>query len=185
MRALILIALVALTACAPIQRPGTTLPLEASVSHTAPTGILPLDTLIGAIAARDEVAFARRIKLTTFACTTEDGLGGPPKCPAGVADGTPVQVIPVLESHAAYPSTLPLVMDSLVAVYRMPADASVPDADWPRGEYALLYRTAQSQSAITLYVDAEGNVVRATSHFLMGTDPMDYVPAEVETLYQP
>ena len=56
------------------------------------TGDPDLDAIIDAVEAKDASALRALLIFQTQACTTELGLGGPPKCLDGQADGTEVGV---------------------------------------------------------------------------------------------
>ena len=53
--------------------------------------------LYGAVSDR-----ASLVSYTTTACTIADGLGGPPKCEDGEAEGTLVEVLPVLGGEGTF-----------------------------------------------------------------------------------
>ena len=63
------------------------------------TGIEDVDAIIDAILSGDIEARRALVQYTTSACTTADGLGGPPKCKPDEADGTLVKAFPVLGSE--------------------------------------------------------------------------------------
>jgi hypothetical protein len=106
------------------------------------------------------------LQYVTVGCTTADGLGGPPKCTDGEAEGTLVEVFPVggTESHFVRPEeierTLQFTVDGLYAVY-WPAPSVDPAEHWPVGEYALLFeRQMRSISQpVTVFVQ-DGKLVR-------------------------
>lgn len=103
--------------------------------------------------------------LITVPCTTAEGLGGPPKCQEGQAEGTPVEVLPVWgpEGHYVEPANLDLFLESLqlgrlYAVYEV-ADAGTPMADYePAGEYGVIFGGGESGVPMTLLVDDRGVV---------------------------
>lgn len=133
-------------------------------------------------------------------CTTADGLGGPPKCPAGTADGTSVEVFPLggPEGHfadrASISDVLEFTVKSLYAVTRVSPDA-YSDASWPRGQYALIFDRDVNDypTPVTVIVDG-GKVVRMdfgvgtpVSELLAGV-PLDLVlvpPEDVEAWLHP
>ncbi len=59
------------------------------------TGVAAIDAVIAAVLNGDADGLESLVRLSSVACTTESGLGGPPKCANGEADGTVVQALPV------------------------------------------------------------------------------------------
>ncbi len=88
-----------------------------------------MDAIIDAILNGDIQTRRALVHYTTSACTTADGLGGPPKCEPDEADGTLVQTFPILgsEGHPIRPEAieeaLGFAVDGLYAVYYVPEDA--------------------------------------------------------------
>ena len=60
------------------------------------TGISELDRLAAVVLDNDLEARRELLRFTTAGCTTADGLGGPPKCDPGQAEGTPVDFLPIM-----------------------------------------------------------------------------------------
>lgn len=138
------------------------------------------------------------VQFLTVGCTTADGLGGPPKCAEGEAEGTLVQVFPILgsEGHFARPDningTLEFSPEGLYAVYR-----PLPGVDsaeyWPDGEYALLFerKILNASLPVTVLVQ-DGKIVRLVfSSYpvepaeLLSSVPLDQIlisPDEAKTL---
>jgi hypothetical protein len=107
------------------------------------------------------------VQYITVGCTTADGLGGPPKCSPGQAEGTLVEVFPVGGAEGAFArpeeidGTLELLsVEGLYAVYQ-PVPGVDPVEYWPVGEYALiLERTLYNASLpVTAFVQ-DGKLVR-------------------------
>jgi len=106
------------------------------------------------------------IQYITVGCTTADGLGGPPKCASGQAEGTLVEVFPVSEAegHFVRPEeidrTVEFTVDGLYAVYR-PVPGRDPVEYWPVGEYALLFERQihNTSQPVTIFVEG-GKMVR-------------------------
>lgn len=140
------------------------------------TGITGLDPVLEAIAGRDPETIAARLQLLETPCTTADGLGGPPKCAEGVADGTVVTVFPVLESEGTFvPAdgllTLAESLDikGLFGIYQVTGGPSAEEAYWPSGSYGIVLAGNGSVPAYTLLVD-RGNIVRIVYHLDAGPD---------------
>jgi hypothetical protein len=107
------------------------------------------------------------VQYLSVGCTTADGLGGPPKCAPGQADGTLVVVFPVsdAEGHFARPDeidgTLELLsVEGLYAVYQ-PVPGRDPVEYWPIGEYALIFENHRYNVSlpVTVFVQ-DGRMVR-------------------------
>jgi hypothetical protein len=138
------------------------------------------------------------IQYITVGCTTADGLGGPPKCTSGQAEGTLVEVFPISEAegHFARPDeidrTLEFTVDGLYAVYR-PVPGRDPIEYWPVGEYALLFERQiyNTSQPVTVFVQG-GKMVRlgfsnypAEPDQLLSAIPLDRIlipPEEAKVL---
>jgi hypothetical protein len=138
------------------------------------------------------------IQYISFGCTTADGLGGPPKCAPGEANGTLVEVFPVggAEGHFVRPDeidrALEFSVDGLYAVYR-PVPGVDPVEYWPVGEYALLFERQiyNTSQPVTAFVQ-DGKLLRlGFSSYpvdpaeLLGSIPLDRIlisPEEARAL---
>ena len=58
------------------------------------TGVPVVDEVIAAYLAGDTVALVALVDFAVTPCTHANGLGGPPKCAEGQAEGTEVEVFP-------------------------------------------------------------------------------------------
>lgn len=125
------------------------------------------------------------VEYVSTACTTADGLGGPPKCNPGESEGTMVEVFPILatEGHFVRPEeinpALEIVAKGLYAVYR---PLPTPNAEdwWPSGDYALLFDREFNDipNPVTALVQ-DGKLVRLV--FSIGITPaqiLDGIPVE-------
>lgn len=173
----LILAILTITACAVL--PGT---LEVSLQPEAQvlTQTLVLEELkpvldsilFGSIDQRREL-----VSYTTTPCTTADGLGGPPKCESGQAEGTLVQVLPILSGEGTFstPESIDQALDFVVmdlsAIYQVPQDAFQAD-HWPAAEYGLIFSREMNVVPMPLTVFVEdGRIVRLHHHF--GTQPED------------
>jgi len=108
------------------------------------TGIEEVDAIIDAIVAGGIDARRELVQYTTTGCTTALGLGGPPKCESGEAEGTLVEVFPFLRAEGEYvrresiDRVLRFAVEGLYAVYRVPDDA-YEEEYWPAGEYGIVF----------------------------------------------
>ena len=118
-------------------------------------------------------------------CTTADGLGGPPKCASGEAEGTLIEVFPVggAEGHFVRPEeidrALEFTVDGLYAVYR-PVPGRDPLTYWPVGEYALLFERQiyNTSQPVTVFVQG-GKIVRlGFSHPVDPAELLNAVPLD-------
>ncbi|MGW8226513.1 MAG: hypothetical protein ACWGOY_12300, partial [Anaerolineales bacterium] len=177
-RSLMFISLVfAMTACATL--PGT-FEVQLQPEAQAVSQIKVLDelkpvldaVLFGSIEERREL-----VSYTITGCTHADGLGGPPKCDPDQAEGSLVQVLPILSGEGTFstPQDIDQALDFVVmgfyAVYRVQEDAFKADY-WPAGEYGLIFTREMNAVPFPLTVFVEdGRIVRIQHHF--GTQPED------------
>lgn len=122
-----------------------------------------IEPVLTAVLHNDTAAKLALTQLVTEGCTTETGLGGPPKCADGQSDGTPIDYFPLMgpgHGEPILPERLPEVMEfavnRLYAIVKIPA-AEYRSGSWPSGEYALLFETGSLP--VTLLVD-QGQIVR-------------------------
>jgi hypothetical protein len=107
------------------------------------------------------------IEYTQTACANVEGLGGPPHCPEGIAEGTTVQVFPILGSEGSFikPEEMQQVLtnvpvNSLYAVYRVTPNPNL-ESYYPQGEYAMLFeRDVNGQQLPLIVLVAGGKIVR-------------------------
>jgi hypothetical protein len=174
---LLVISIFSITACAAI--PGTLevsfVPESQAISQIAESeGLRPVleAILFGGIEERQAL-----VSYTTAACTTADGLGGPPKCEPGQEEGTLVQVLPILSGEGSFGTpesidqALEFVVMGLYAIYEVPGDVFQADY-WPAGEFGLIFTREMNAVPFPMTVFVEdGRIVRITDHF--GTQPAD------------
>lgn len=121
------------------------------------TGIAEVDAVLVAVESRDPQQLRDLIRFTTVGCTKADGLGGPPKCQDGEAEGTLVEVLAFLgsEGHflrAADVSDFPGVdVIGLYAVYKV-SDAAYSEEAYPVGEYAVMFVGDENQPGIVIQI---------------------------------
>jgi len=143
------------------------------------TGIKEIDHVIDAIMDKDIEARLDLVQFTTTACTTTDGLGGPPNCEPGEADGTIVDAFPVSNGEGHFvrsdkiQGAFDFVVRGLLAIYVVPEDAYHADY-WPAGEYGIVFTSEDGGSphVITVLVE-DGLIVRL--EFNPGWPPFDLV----------
>jgi len=133
------------------------------------TGVPELDQLAAVILSNDIQARRDLVHYTTAGCTNADGLGGPPKCQPGQAEGTQVDYLPVLGPGEGAPvlpemvdESLDFQVEALYAVFRR-ADEPVRDIYYPPGEYGLFFTSGEQEAAIQyilVHADMAGRIVR-------------------------
>jgi hypothetical protein len=88
------------------------------------TGIPAIDEAITAAASGDAEALAAHVIVDPVACTTAEGLGGPPKCPGGAADGTLLTRFGVVQCEGGWAQAEHLAVT--VERWITPDDAAAP-----------------------------------------------------------
>jgi hypothetical protein len=129
------------------------------------TGISEIDAVIATTLEGDVDELRSILDFTQTNCTFAEGLGGPPKCLATEMEGTPVEVLPFLgpEGHFIRKEDIGnwagLDVSELFAVYQV-SDKAYSDADYPAGEYAIVFTTAlEGEPSITLQI-RQGKIIR-------------------------
>lgn len=160
---ILLFALFGMAACSPqvLDLPATET-LAPGVAD-ATTGIDAVDRVIEAVLSKDAARVRSLLVFTSVGCTNADGLGGPPKCRAGEAEGTLVDVFPSLGAEGSHmrredlDAWVPLNVNLVYAVYRVSAQAYTEPA-FPAGEYAILFLGAEGHPAVIAQVTQDGIV---------------------------
>ncbi len=169
---LLLVAFLA-SACLPMATPipaATALapsPTLAEKYHSLdkPTTIEEVDTILAAINSNDKQKLTDLFSYITIACKTiVNGLGGPPPCPEGKADGTLVEVLPVLSSEGYYLykdeiSNWPgLDVAGLYAVYQV-SESAYSDENFPKGNYGMILVGEENDLNVVLQI-TDARIVR-------------------------
>lgn len=159
-----LIACSAITPVTPAPQPTPSEPSEGFHPLTTRTGIEEVDKIVDVVASGDIQMQQSLIQFTNTKCTTAEGLGGPPKCRAGEAEGRPVEVLPIFgsEGHFYYKEDIEtwsgVNADGLYAVYEVSPDV-VSEPDYPSGKYAVMFVDQENQAVVSLRID-NGKIVR-------------------------
>lgn len=160
----------------------TTAPPEPTkgISREARTGLPQVDTVIEAVLGDDLEDRQALVRYVTSGCTTADGLGGPPKCADGQAEGTPLEHLPLggpgegsYVLAAEIDRVLGFETDSLFAAYRVTDDLP-DDPEYPFGAYALIFTRSSGEAefeSMVIRVDEEGYIVRLD---YLGAIPPDF-----------
>jgi hypothetical protein len=146
--ALLLAGAGAAAACASTAESPEHTPAATPTSAARETGTAALDAIIAAAVRGDTAALQAAIQYTPTACiTTPQGIGAPPFCRAGEAEGTKVDVIPLAQCEGFFARSDELRMDALAgaatlyAVYR----ASAAD-QFPPGKYWAIFARSNASS---------------------------------------
>jgi hypothetical protein len=121
-----------------------------------------LDALVSAVTSGSAGDLLPLVRFSALPCTNAEGLGGPPKCIAGEAEGTLVDVLPVLgpEGHhrrrSDFSSWPGLDDAQLYAAFRTP-ESTYTDEFFPRGEYGVAFSLA-NQTFLIFQMTDEGIV---------------------------
>ena len=169
----------------------TTITTAPPTVTTAPPTAEPeaslIDQVVAAILAQDVEATRALIHFTTAGCTKADGLGGPPKCVEGQAEGAPVEFLPVLGPGEGstvlaedVENVLPLAVSELVAVYAVPEDA-YQDPVWPAGDYGLVFASSDEFLKTITVLVSDAGIVRINHHM---ESPEDVIAASGGTLIE-
>lgn len=154
---------------------------ETSIPATRGLGYYPLstrtsnadvDAVIAAIESGDPRQLQDLIRFTPIPCTKSEGLGGPPKCEAGEAEGTAHEVLPILgpEGHfmreadlAGFPG---ISVIGIHAVYKL-SDSAYSEEAYPAGEYAVAFTGGENQPDVVLHI--RGGIVRIDYLYFPGS----------------
>ena len=139
-------------------------PPRATPSMTA-TGMANVDAVIAAMLSNNADARLALWQPMLAGCTTREGLGGPPKCNAGEAEGTVVEFLPVIGPGEGstirsidVASQLGVPVGKLLGAYRVKAGAT-REPEYPAGEIALIFASANADSTIAVRLQ-NGRIVR-------------------------
>ncbi len=167
----------AVAACSPVTpatqepaaTPQSTSPNEAYYSLTVETGVEQVDRVLEAVASGDPQALRAVVEFTEAICTQGDGLGGPPKCREGEAEGSPMEVLPFIGSEGSFirkdeiECWTGIDVSGVYAIYEVSSDVS-PEQYYPAGEYVILFVSDENQPAVALRV-GESGIVRVDHIF--------------------
>src|SRR5688572_2427635 len=159
-------------------------PTSAQNYHSLETrvGIEEIDNVIAAVANGDLQLLRSFVKFTLAKCTLLDGLGGPPKCRAGEAEGTPVEALPFLGSEGSFIRRdeieiwQGIEVSGLYAIYRVSA-AVQSEEYYPAGEVAIIFVAPENRPTVSLRL-SKGAIVRVDHIF-------DTSPKSLKAILQP
>lgn len=166
-----LVVLGFIAACAPVatptQQPATTVPqptlTQQFYTFDTRTGIAEIDKVLGALESSDPQKLRHAIHYSTLACKTVNALGGPPPCNEGEAEGSLVEVLPILGAEGGHlrkeeiKDSFILDVTNLYAIYRV-SEKVFSDANYPRGDYGVILVGADNSSNAVLQINEDGVV---------------------------
>lgn len=133
------------------------------------TGVAEFDRLIRLVEDRDIDGLATAVQFINLPCVTEvEGLGGPPECLDGEAEGTLVAVMPFAACEGTYiraDGLAPMFQSMLVNQQLHSAFALKQGgtADFPIGEYGLVFNVEDAvdigTTGLMLGISADGEIV--------------------------
>lgn len=130
------------------------------------TSMPEVDGAIAIILSNNLAAKRNLVEYTTVGCTHALGMGGPPKCEEGVAEGTAITYFPILgpgEGQPVMPGNIDSIIGfevaELVAVYRPPAD-QFRSENYPIGEYSLIFAPKEGNALPVTIQLTNGRIVR-------------------------
>ena len=184
----LLITVFLISACLPWSTPTQATapelqPTSAQKYHPLETrvGIEEVDNVINAVAGGDPQLLRSLVKFTTAKCTLLDGLGGPPKCREGEAEGASVDVLPFMGGEGSFihkdeiENWQGIEASGLSAIYRVSADVKSEEY-YPAGEIAIIFAEPENRPAASLRL-SQGRIVRVDQIF-------DISPESLEAILQ-
>ena len=149
-------------------------------STSAPTGIAAVDRVIAAVQADDASKLAGQAKFEALACTTAQGLGGPPGCRPGEAAGTVVNVLftSSCDGHYIRQDELGgLVNRFLEGEGKLAGVYKHNGLLFPSSQYILVYSFATPQGSLArVLCVSDGGIVGVT--FGCGTSAREYIESQ-------
>jgi hypothetical protein len=138
---------------------------------TTQTDVEIIDQILGSVASQDVQGLRSLVQFIDAVCTQQEGLGGPPKCRAGEAEGTPVEVLAFLGSEGGFLrkdeiGNWPGVNNAsgIYAIYEVNSAAITSEQYYPIGKYVILLVNEKQKQATALRVE-EGGIVRVDDIF--------------------
>lgn len=134
---------------------------DETPSARAGTGIPEVDDIVDVMLSNDAAQIRPRVRFVTEACAVEPGLGGPPPCAEGEAEGTEIEGMEIgtcegefrrREDFDAWLAGT-LQVESLFGVYEGPASQGA-DAD-----YVAVFNRAVNGEETTTAVSIDGGEI--------------------------
>jgi hypothetical protein len=156
----------------PVRRETTVVPPQPETivqEQTGYTGIAEIDTIIDTVLAGNLQEELQLLQFSSLACTHVEGLGGPPKCREGEAEGAEVEAFPFLGSEGHHMrrseagAWTGIQASDIYAVYRV-SEQVYSDEAYPAGEYAIVFLVGNEDYSVTAQV-RDGKIVRLDTTF--------------------
>ncbi|HET9909981.1 MAG TPA: hypothetical protein VFQ23_25255 [Anaerolineales bacterium] len=125
------------------------------------TGIEAIDFVLTAVESGDPQSLRDLFSYTQTACMTVNALGGPPACRDGEAEGTSVEVLPMLGPEGSYlyqdeiGAWPGLNAQGIYAVFQV-SESAYSDEYYPKGDYGVIL-VGKDENAV-LQVNGSGIV---------------------------
>jgi hypothetical protein len=161
----------------PPLEPASTEPYHA-LRLTTKTGIQTIDQVLNAVASGDPQSVTAAIEFIDAECTQQEGMGGPPKCREGEAEGTPVEVLAFLGSEGGHlrkdelENGLAINATGIYAVYEVNTAVVSSEQYYPVGNYVILFVDEENRSGTALRVGERG-IVRVDTLFDTSPESLD------------
>lgn len=135
----------------------------------AQTGLPRIDKVLEAVANGDKQTLHSLVEFTSAPCTTQDGLGGHPKCREGEAEGTVMEVLPFLDSEGSFirkeeiSNWTGINASGVYAIYEV-SPTVTSEQYYPAGRYVIMFVGEENQPAVALRI-GENGIVRVDTIF--------------------
>lgn len=134
------------------------------------TGNEAIDQVLEAVSRGDPQSLRSLVEFTNAVCTQQEGLGGPPKCREGEAEGTPVEVLSFLGGEGSFirkddiGNWTGITASGIYAIYEVNAAVISSEQYYPIGKYVVLFVSGENQPAVALRIGERG-IVRVDTIF--------------------
>lgn len=186
-RVLMIILLAIGAACAPVtparpeaaSSPEATQPPEGPYPLTTRTGEEEIDAVLEGVASGKVKDLHALLQFNRVECTRQDGLGGPPKCEEGEAEGTVVEVLPFLGGEGSFLRKKDLEnwkgidVSGIYAIYEVSPEVYSDDY-YPAGEQTILLASSRDDQPVALRL-RDGKIVRIDYLFDFGMESLDAI----------
>jgi hypothetical protein len=130
---------------------------------TTQTGIESIDQVLAAVASGDQQKVRGVIEFFDAECTQQVGLGGPPKCREGEAEGTPVEVLAFIGPEGGHIrkdeiGNWTVQATGVYAVYEVNTAVVSSEQYYPVGNYVILFVGEEDRTATALRIGERGIV---------------------------
>ena len=137
---------------------------------TTQTGNKTIDQVSEAVSSGDPQSLRSLVQFTNAVCTQQEGLGGPPICREGEAEGTPVEVLSFLGGEGSFirkdeiGNWTGITASGIYAIYEVNAGVISSEQYYPIGKYVVLFVSGENQPAAALRIGERG-IVRVDTIF--------------------